>query len=80
MASRLLTNMFAWSASGGIIASGTLAALLAVAFAFAHFGRNTFEMDHEWNFGMQCVWVALFAVCLARIVTSPGSPFLYFQF
>jgi alginate O-acetyltransferase complex protein AlgI len=80
MAARLLSNMFSWTASVGMIASGTLVALLALAFSFAHFGRNTFEMDHEWNFGMRCVWVALFAVCLLRIVTSPGSPFLYFQF
>ncbi|HWE50626.1 MAG TPA: MBOAT family O-acyltransferase [Bryobacteraceae bacterium] len=80
MAAHLLRNMFAWVPSGNILASETLAGLLLVAFAFAHFGRNTFEMNHKWSFGMTCVWVSLFGVCLLRIVTSNGSPFLYFQF
>ena len=72
--------MFVWTHSTDIVAAGTLGALLIVAFAFAHFGPNTFEMNHNWSFPMQCIWVSALAVCILRIVTEPGSPFLYFQF
>jgi alginate O-acetyltransferase complex protein AlgI len=80
MAARLLKNMFVWTPSVSIVAAGTLTVLLVVAFGFAHFGRNTFEMKHNWGLAMRCVWLAAFAICVLRIVTAPGSPFLYFQF
>jgi alginate O-acetyltransferase complex protein AlgI len=80
MAMQLLKKMFVWTPSGNLVAAGTLTALLAIAFGFAHFGRNTFEMKHEWGLAMRCVWLSVFVICLLRIVTGPGSPFLYFQF
>jgi alginate O-acetyltransferase complex protein AlgI len=80
MAAGLLQRMFLFAPSGAITAGGTLGVLLVVAFAFGHFGRNTFEMTHEWSFEMRGVLLAVFAVCLLRMITWPDSPFLYFQF
>ena len=80
MASYLLAKMFSYTPSAPITALGTLGALLVVGFAFAHWGKNTFEMKHEWGFAMRCVWLSAFALCLFRILTWPKTPFLYFQF
>jgi alginate O-acetyltransferase complex protein AlgI len=80
MAAALLHRMF-WSEPSPVItALGTLIALLAVALAFAHFGKNTFEMTHQWGLAMRCVWLAALAICLVRIMTWQHTPFLYFQF
>lgn len=80
MANALLGKMFRFEAAPGITALATLMALLAIAFASAHFGKNTFEMTHDWGLAMRCVWLLGFAVCLVRIMTWNDTPFLYFQF
>jgi alginate O-acetyltransferase complex protein AlgI len=80
MARVLLGKMFWIAPSAAVTAFHTLLALLVVAFPFAHFGKNTFEMTHVWGLAMRCVLLVAFAVCVIRIVTSPGTPFLYFQF
>jgi alginate O-acetyltransferase complex protein AlgI len=82
MAAALLHRMFAWSPAPftAITASRTLLVLLAAAAAFGHFGRNTFEMKHEWNLPTRVALLAVFAVCLVRLMTWQDSPFLYFQF
>jgi hypothetical protein len=66
--------------SARVTASATLAVLLAIAFAFGHFGKNTFEMRHEWSFAKRGALLVAFAACLVRMLTWQNSPFLYFQF
>ncbi len=81
MAVTLLGKMFWWSPSPvSIVSPATLMALVLAAFAFAHFGKNTFEMRHDWGLAMRCVWLFAFAVCVVRIMTWRETPFLYFQF
>jgi alginate O-acetyltransferase complex protein AlgI len=80
MASYLLGKMFHYTPSVGITSLSTLRALIILAFAFGHWGKNTFEMKHEWGLAMQCIWLFLFAICVLRIITWPNTPFLYFQF
>ena len=80
MAAALLGRMFAFVPSAGITAWRTLAVLLALGSGFAHFGRNTFEMKHEWSLPVRCALIAVFAICLLRMMTWQESPFLYFQF
>lgn len=80
MASNLIGKMFSYTPSAAITSTGTLLVLLSLAFTFGHLGKNTGEMQHEWRFGMRCAWLALFAVCLVRIMTWSTTPFLYFQF
>jgi hypothetical protein len=72
--------MFWLAPSAAVTAFPTLLALLVVAFLFAHFGKNTFEMTHEWGLATRCVLLAAFALCVIRIVTWVDTPFLYFQF
>ena len=76
----LVCKMFWISPSPAVTAFQTLLALLVVALLFAHFGKNTFEMTHIWGLAMRCVLVLAFVVCVIRIMTSQGTPFLYFQF
>jgi alginate O-acetyltransferase complex protein AlgI len=80
MATALLHRMFAWAPSVPFTASRTLVVLLVLAAALGHFGRNTFEMKHEWSLPTRIALLTLFAVCLIRVVTWQDSPFLYFQF
>ncbi len=80
MASALLGKMFWIAPSAAVTAFPTLLALLVVAFAFAHFGKNTFEMTHQWGLAMRCLLLAAFVLAVIRIVTWQGTPFLYFQF
>jgi hypothetical protein len=76
----MLSKMFSIAPSAAITAFPTLLALLVVAFVCAHFGKNTFEMTHNWGFAMRCVLLVAFVICVIRIVTWRGTPFLYFQF
>lgn len=80
MAATLLTKMFRPEASPALMALPALLVLLLVAFAFAHFWKNTFELTHEWGLAMRCVWLCALGLCLARILTWENTPFLYFQF
>jgi len=80
MATALLGKMFWSESSPALTALPALLALLLVAFGLAHFGKNTFEMSHQWGFEMRCVWLCALCVCLLRIVTWHDTPFLYFQF
>jgi alginate O-acetyltransferase complex protein AlgI len=80
MAATLFGKMFRFETSPALTALTALVALLMVAFGFAHFGKNTFEMTHEWGLAMRCTWLIAFAICLVRIMTWQDTPFLYFQF
>ena len=48
--------------------------------AIAHFGRNTFEVDHRWAPAQVAAFAALFGLCLFAMYGSSAAPFLYFQF
>jgi hypothetical protein len=57
-----------------------LLAVMAVAATVAHFGPNTFEMDHRWSPSYAMGFAALFVACLFVLYGSAATPFLYFQF
>jgi hypothetical protein len=80
MAFGLLASMFSWKPGVHMLACETLAALLLIAGAIAHFGPNTFELRHNWRplptFGLG----VLLVVCIIFIYGGQQSPFLYFQF
>jgi alginate O-acetyltransferase complex protein AlgI len=79
-ATAMLSRMFSPHTGVLVIGAATLAAAVAVAAAFAHFGRNTFEMDHKWGPVPVLGWTALFIVCLVITHGTKHSPYLYFQF
>lgn len=58
----------------------SLGVLLGFAAGAAHFGKNTFEMRHEWGPWASAALAAAFLLCLLRIYSAQTSPFLYFQF
>jgi hypothetical protein len=79
MASGLLGKMF-WPSSGVVPPLSLLLPALVLAAGLAHFGANTFEMQHKWSPRMRLVLVAMFALCLAVIYGGEQAPFLYYQF
>jgi hypothetical protein len=54
--------------------------LLLFAAALAHWGPNTFEIEHKWSLAPALAMGALFAGCMVVIYGGQQSPFLYFQF
>jgi alginate O-acetyltransferase complex protein AlgI len=80
MAKRLLHAMVFRSPGGMVVGWPLLVALLCISAVLAHFGPNTFELEHEWRPAMACTLTLLFAVCLFVIYGGHQSPFLYFQF
>jgi alginate O-acetyltransferase complex protein AlgI len=81
MAASLLRTMFSWGA-GLAPPPGSYLLLVAVvvAAAVAHFGRNSFELRHEWRPSAAVALAVLFAACLVVLYGGPRMPFLYFQF
>ncbi len=79
-AATILDAMFAWHSGAALAGAATLAALLTVAAALAHLGRNTFELRHEWRPAAAVAMSALFALSVAALYSGAASPFLYFQF
>ena len=80
MAETLLRAMFSWQPGGGIIGVNVLMGMLCVAAPFAHLGRNTFELRHQWS-SMTAVGMALlFGLSVFVIYGARSTPFLYFQF
>jgi alginate O-acetyltransferase complex protein AlgI len=67
---------------GGVemVGTGVLVGVLAIAAAFAHFGPNSFEIDHNWKPRTAFALTLLVVCCLVRIYGAESSPFLYFQF
>ena len=57
-----------------------LLVMLMIAGAFAHWGRNTFELSHQWTPAYAAGLAGLFIVCLIALYGGQISPFLYFQF
>ena len=76
MIARMFTS-FAGSYFPGLL--GLLVAL-TIAAAIAHFARNTFEMNHEWNSWSVAGLSLGYTVALLAIASGQQSPFLYFQF
>jgi hypothetical protein len=80
MAYGLLAGMFSWKPGLHLETRATLAGLLVIAGGVAHFGRNTFEMRHQWSPAPSFALGALLLVCIVFIYGGKQSPFLYFQF
>jgi hypothetical protein len=72
--------MFTWHAGPNLVGIETLIAVILVSAALAHFGPNTFEMEHRWSPSYVAGFAALFVVCLFVMYGSAAAPFLYFQF
>ena len=80
MAETLLRAMFSWHPGGGMTGANVLMGMLCVAAPFAHLGRNTFELRHQWS-SMTAVGMALlFGLSVFVIYGARSTPFLYFQF
>ena len=79
-ATALLARMFNPQSGVLLVGAATLSGAILVAAAAAHFGRNTFEMDHQWRPAPALAWTAIFVVCLAVMYGGNNSPYLYFQF
>jgi len=80
VAAAMLARMFTFSA--GVLFPGLIGLLvvLAIAAAIAHFARNTFEMNHEWNSWTVAGLSLGYTAALLAIASGQQSPFLYFQF
>ena len=70
--------------TAGTMFSDTSYVLVALAFAVAAwwsmFGKNAFQLSHEWTWTRRLTLASAFGFALAMIVTARPSPFLYFQF
>jgi alginate O-acetyltransferase complex protein AlgI len=80
MAAALLRTMFSPRWAGWPPGASGLACLLLVAATIAHFGRNTWEMEHRWRPAPAMALGIGVAACLAILYGAEPSPFLYFQF
>jgi alginate O-acetyltransferase complex protein AlgI len=80
MAFGWLASMFSWKPGLHMVAWETLAALLLISGAMAHFGPNTFELRHKWRPLPALGLGVLLLVCMIFIYGGQQSPFLYFQF
>jgi hypothetical protein len=80
MAATLLTTMFAPTRGAlGMDAAFFLPVLLVAAW-WAMRGPNVFEMAHGFEWRSRITRTVQLAACLAVILGSRASPFLYFQF
>ncbi len=80
MAFAWLVSMFSWRPGLHMVAWETLAVLLLISGAIAHFGPNTFELRHQWRPLPAWGLGVLLLVCMIFIYGGQQSPFLYFQF
>jgi hypothetical protein len=72
--------MFSWHPGPNLVGIEVLTAAILVGGALAHFGPNTFEMEHRWTPSYVTGFAALFGACLFVLYGSAAAPFLYFQF
>ena len=80
MVGSLLVRMFHYQRGGLMPGSISLALILVIAVALAHFVPNTFEIRHEWHPAWSTAFAAAYVLCLIVIAGAKTSPFLYFQF
>ena len=76
----LLRHMAVLHAGSPVSNPATLAAMLAIAGAVAHWGPNVFEMRHDWKPVPVLAIAVGVLVCLVVMYGGQVSPFLYFQF
>jgi alginate O-acetyltransferase complex protein AlgI len=76
----LVGTMFTYHAGPNLVGIEALIAVILVSAALAHFGPNTFEMEHRWSPSYVAGFAALFVMCLFVMYGSAAAPFLYFQF
>jgi alginate O-acetyltransferase complex protein AlgI len=79
-ATTLLRTMFTTEAGAVPVGAAVLVAMLLLAGAIAHLGRNSFELDHRWKPAAAVGLAVLLLLSLVRIYGAVNSPFLYFQF
>ena len=80
MAAGLLGAMFSWKPGIHLTAGKSLVGLLLIAGGLAHFGPNTFELQHRWSPAQAFALGVLLLACIVFIYGGQESPFLYFQF
>lgn len=80
MAGHLLAAMFSVTPGGTVVDPWLFLLAILPAAAWSMFGPNPFEMNHEITATRRTLLTAQLAVCVAVIVGSRASPFLYFQF
>ncbi len=80
MASDLFVKLFSWQP--GVLPVGAPVLLLSILIggACAHFGPNTFELEHRFSPVPAAGLAAAFGLCLVVLYGSVSTPFLYFQF
>jgi alginate O-acetyltransferase complex protein AlgI len=76
----LLGRMFVPAAGLGVPNPLLPGAALLLAGGWALAGRNPFEWTHQWGVAGKIGLAVAFGLCLALILGSRPSPFLYFQF
>jgi alginate O-acetyltransferase complex protein AlgI len=80
MATVLLRKMFV-PTPGNLVPDARLAAAaVAIAAVWATAGPSAFEMKHERSFRRDLVLATALAACVAIVLGSRSSPFLYYQF
>lgn len=79
-ATTLITRLFIPHDGIAVTGAGVLIGMLLIAGALAHFGRNAFELSHQWSRRGAYGLAVLLLFCLIRIYGAESSPFLYFQF
>ncbi len=80
MAGSILARMFRFHAAPPPPGAKGLALVLIVAAAIAHFGRNTWELNHRWKPVPAIALGIAVTACLIVLYGGAPAPFLYFQF
>jgi alginate O-acetyltransferase complex protein AlgI len=82
MAASLLRRMFLPTGGDTVPSLGWVLVLLTVAAAWAMLGPNAFDIHRDWRLRPRTVLIGALAagVCLALMLGTQVSPFLYFQF
>jgi len=80
MALVILKKMFLWSKAPAPAGFILLSLILLICALVSHFGKNTFEMKHQFSPAQTLGLAALFVLCIFVMYGGHASPFLYFQF
>ena len=79
-AATILTLMFVPHQGAMLVGAATLMTAVSIAALTAHFGPNSFQLQHRWSPAAAAALSILLVLCLIRIYGAGHSPFLYFQF
>jgi alginate O-acetyltransferase complex protein AlgI len=80
MAASILRTMFTPTLGALVPQPPFVVFALLLAAWWSMLGPNVFEMRHSFTFRQRAIATVAFAVCLALIMGTRNSPFLYFQF